>query len=372
MNKMKAIIPLVASLCLAAAVRADEILVKANPHESTLLRWTAEDFASARPMPLPMVEEITDATREAPASVLETEHFASEAAEPTLPDHERFAFHQTLFEYQTPADDPEAEVPETSDPPPKNRGSAGFHYTSSRLIPGDAVTRFPYSAVGKLFFSKTGEDHWVCSGAVIGRRLVVTAGHCVHGGPGEGWYEDFVFVPAYYYGDAPFGTWEYSWVVVNTRWSHSGEVPNAADFALLEMRDRNHRRISEVTGKLGFITDNAAPNHLHILGYPSAFDSGREMHQVTTGDYRYYRNSTVIYGSDMGGGSSGGPWVQNFNRKARGQGGGRNKARAAVVGVTSFGWHQSAPGYRAQGASELNQCFKIIRQAACSHQAGNC
>lgn len=112
-----------------------------------------------------------------------------------------------------------------------------------------------------------------------------------------------------------------------------------------------------------------ASNHLHLLGYPFNLDWGDEMHQVTTGDDVYFGNNCYVYGSDMRRGSNGGPWIQNFNRKSDRQGGGHNKARAAVVGVTSF-WLDST--IRAQGASMLNRDFKVLRQRACFNQSGNC
>ena len=122
--------------------------------------------------------------------------------------------------------------------------------------------------------------------------------------------------------------------------------------------------------RIAAVADLLADNHLTLLGYPGNLDEGEEIHQVTSGDWFDFGDGTVAYGSDMGGGSSGGPWIQNFNRKARGQGGGRNRARLAVTGVASFGFVDDA--IRAQGASKLDRNFKVLRQDACRNQAGNC
>jgi len=46
-------------------------------------------------------------------------------------------------------------------------------------------------ALENFHFKKSG------SGAVIASRWVITVAHCVHGGLLVGFYDDFVFIPAY-------------------------------------------------------------------------------------------------------------------------------------------------------------------------------
>jgi hypothetical protein len=43
------------------------------------------------------------------------------------------------------------------------------------------------------------------------------------------------------------------------------------------------------------------------------------MHQVDSASFRATDEDTVLYGLDMTGGSSGGPWVENFGVQAAGQ-----------------------------------------------------
>jgi len=376
---MKKLFVFLLVLTLASSVAAQTTAVKQLDTSRAKARWTAEAFAGARPMPLPRVDfdpsRIVTEPKVAVAEEPFEDLYASVAAEPELRGAERYRFRTRVYDF-SPAELAAllgtGEKPAPEEEPgslAKNYGTGGLDYTSSRLIPSSASESFPYSAVGKLFFSIGGDD-FVCSASVIARRLVVTAGHCVHGGPVDGFFEDFTFIPAFNRGDAPFGTWTATVAFVTARWAASGEVPHPQDYAFLEIEDQDGLAISQVTGKLAFRADMLADNHLHLLGYPVNLDSGQEMHQITTGDYFDFGDGTVVYGSDMGGGSSGGPWVQNFNVKATGQTGGRNRPRLAVVGVTSYGFVDDV--IRAQGASEFSRELRVLYGRACGRQAGNC
>ena len=62
------------------------------------------------------------------------------------------------------------------------------------------VTNFS-KANGKVFFrNQTDGKDYVCSAASVNsrsKRLFVTAGHCVHGGPGKDWHTNWIFAPGY-------------------------------------------------------------------------------------------------------------------------------------------------------------------------------
>jgi V8-like Glu-specific endopeptidase len=208
---------------------------------------------------------------------------------------------------------------------------------------------------------------------VINFRVVVTAGHCVHSGSGgaAGFFENFMFVPGYVVGIAPFGTWTVTFVTVTNTWATGGGgVPNAADYAMFEMADLNGSRIGNVTGFLGWRTLGLNPNHVTMLGYPVGFDGGELMHRVDAESFRNTPPNTVEYGSDMTGGSSGGPWVQNFGEPSIGQTGGLNAGLNQVVGITSYGF--VSPNPKTQGSSVPDQRWVDLFNAVCADGAGNC
>ncbi|MGE5233513.1 MAG: trypsin-like serine peptidase, partial [Acidobacteriota bacterium] len=247
------------------------------------------------------------------------------------------------------------------------RGTAKQPYTSAGLVPVSADQSYPYIAAGRLYFD-IGSSTYYCSAAAIRSRIVVTAGNCVHSGrDGQaGFYDNFQFVPAYRDGTAPFGAWDYSAVFVTTTWyAGGGRVPNAADYAMLEMDDQtvggSLQRLGEVVGYLGYQVSALKSNHVHILGYTSVFDDGQRLHQVTSGSYKAIGQNSVQYGGDMRGGSQGGPWIQDF---------GPDAARARVVGVTSS--YPSRTGLNTMSSSIPDSRFTSLLNAVCAHRAGNC
>lgn len=255
---------------------------------------------------------------------------------------------------------------------PSSYGTDGCHFSSSRLNPRTIDARYPYRAVGKLFFTKPGFGDFECSGAVMRPRVVVTAGHCVHSGNGSisGWFTNFLFCPAYRGGPSSrFGCWAYSGVLVNDTWyDGGGTFPNAADYALMTVVDRViggvERRIGDVTGYFGYQTLSLTTNHVHMFGYPADFSGGERMHQVASGRCYSGGSNTERYGSDMRGGSSGGPWVMDFGIPASGQTVTNPNGPNVIVGVASYASVSTSPKY--QGASIPDARFQSLLDSLCA------
>src|SRR4051794_445480 len=87
-------------------------------------------------------------------------------------------------------------------PSPKARPGGGGSPATSTEVP------LPYpSAEGKVFFTSNSGVNYVCPGSALvstNQSVVWTAGHCVNEGPGA-FYKNFMFVPAYRDGAAPYG-----------------------------------------------------------------------------------------------------------------------------------------------------------------------
>lgn len=372
-------------LQLPAHAQAEPVS-KVNPEAASGNRmaapfWTAERFKSARPWPMPMAApgaRHAPAAAQAPGSAAGADGHGPLAYLAPAP-HQLF-----LPDAGLPAPDGRAYPPLAGQGvKPQAVGTDGAHYTSSRVFPlftgaaaGYSADRaYPYRTVGILFFNVDGGGY-LCSASVIQRRVVATAGHCVHSGSSEGFYTDFVFVPAYRDGTAPYLAWRWSYVTTTGEWAHGAdEVPNEADYAMLEFADQPLTaggpavKLGEVTGWLGWQTDSLAANHTSKLGYPCNLDNCDKMQIVTSASVQITEPNNVEYGSDAQGGSSGGPWVQNFETLADGGGVGMNAGTNRIVGVTSYGYTDEE--MKVQGASILDSRWEALWKRICA-RPGNC
>jgi V8-like Glu-specific endopeptidase len=336
----------------------------ARPGE-VLASWTADELAAAVPLPLPLPVLPLDAGRQPPTPegpATPGESHGEDGRPPTAgvaPDGGN-----RLYRPRRPIG--------LEPPVPFQAAPFGAVFTSSRLIPLSADRSYPYRAVGRLVFRKVqGGDPFVCSASVIKPRVIVTAGHCVHSGDvSPGYFRDFVFTPALRDGIAPFKAWEFERAVATRAWrTGGGGFPSPADYAVITLRDRtvngSLKKIGAVTGFLGFQTLSLHPNHVHILGYPVGFDNGARMHQVTTTSVDMVSPNNVRFASDMTGGSSGGPFIQNFGKEAQGQ---EVTGANRVVGVISAG----TPALQSTVASIPDHRFVTILNIACDDRPGNC
>jgi V8-like Glu-specific endopeptidase len=183
--------------------------------------------------------------------------------------------------------------------------SRGLQWTD-----GGAVVR----TTGRVFFTTAQGGNASCSGSAVtsaNESVVITAGHCVKldGAAHRNW----VFVPAFDDGQRPFGTWVATAMFTTQQWNAREDIN--FDVAAVVVAPLNGRTLTDVVGGQGVAFNQARQRQMFAFGYPAAdpFD-GSELIYCSGRSF----NDTVMTTDqglrcNMTGGSSGGPWFQNFN-----------------------------------------------------------
>lgn len=251
-------------------------------------------------------------------------------------------------------------------------GSFGIPYTTTRVQDGNQSasgtttanrlsTTYPYRAIGKLTFSAG-----YCSASLIRRSVIVTAAHCVQNfGSGGSLFSGFQFRPGHYGASgatsaqiAPYGTWNWSALVRPGSWADGSDIGTGAardnDLAVIALAPNGSGRFAgDLTGYLGYgwnnysfvsssKTGNLNTGAVSTLGYPFLMDGGAIMQRTDGPAYTTTLGGAgqLWQGSNLTGGSSGGPWVVNLRSRTAALAGGAVEGTAsamAVVGVTSWG-----------------------------------
>jgi V8-like Glu-specific endopeptidase len=172
------------------------------------------------------------------------------------------------------------------------------------------------TGVGRFFFTEEpGGDSWCTATAVpsANRDTVVTAAHCVHPGftrdDTEIKAKNIVFVPAYDHGKAPKGVFAARAFVVPTDYSL---MPK--DVAMVVLAPQHGKRVADAAGtqKIAFGTKPTGP--ANMFGYPgSTLAHGELLMRCTVTATLFDNGEGWQSPCDMAGGSSGGPWLADFD-----------------------------------------------------------
>ncbi|MEU6964163.1 trypsin-like serine peptidase [Streptomyces chrestomyceticus] len=184
-----------------------------------------------------------------------------------------------------------------------------FPQTGAAWTGGGAVT----NTAGRVFFTYQGRTA-SCSGNAVtsaNKSTVVTAGHCVK--LNGAWHGDWVFVPGYHDGQAPYGKWAAAKTLATPQWTASENINY--DIGAAVVAPVGGQRLTDVVGGQGLAFNTGYNKPMYAFGYPAAapYDGSKLI---------YCSGNTIkdpLFSTDHGlscnmtGGSSGGPWFTSFD-----------------------------------------------------------
>jgi V8-like Glu-specific endopeptidase len=182
----------------------------------------------------------------------------------------------------------------------------------------------PATTTGKVFFTDHTGGHWVCSGSLVNsvaKNVVITAGHCVYGTAGgelpagETWHSNWVFAPDYYNGTAPYGYWTAKQLWTLTNYAHNGDEQDDLGAAILNKNAYGQNAVSLLGGQ-GIAWNQNSTQYIYDFGYPAAAPFNGQTLQECDGWAGYngwWWVDMEMLNCNFTGGSSGGPWLMNFN-----------------------------------------------------------
>ncbi|MFI5544533.1 trypsin-like serine peptidase [Streptomyces sp. JL4002] len=182
---------------------------------------------------------------------------------------------------------------------------------------------------GRVFFTMGGRTA-SCSGNSItsaNGSTVMTAGHCVK--YQGAWHTNWVFVPAYNNGSAPYGQWSATKTFATDQWAASEDMNH--DVGLAVVAPLNGQTLSQAVGAQGVLFNGGYNKKMYSFGFPAAapYDGSKLVYCSGNSGKDFLLTKDHGLGCNMTGGSSGGPWFQDFN-EATGLG--------MQVSVNSFGY----------------------------------
>ncbi|MFG1799474.1 trypsin-like serine peptidase [Micromonospora carbonacea] len=173
------------------------------------------------------------------------------------------------------------------------------------------------ATVGKVFFyNPVDGKNYVCSAGAVNstsKLLVMSAGHCVHGGRGGQWMQNWIFVPLYNYGAEPYGRWSAKYLTAFNAWINDSNLDRDVSYITVYPNSSGQRLVDRVGGN-GLSVNYSYTQAVTILAYPAAppYDGGWQQYcQGTT--YRPGSENKIALNCGFTGGSSGSVWLRLYN-----------------------------------------------------------
>lgn len=203
--------------------------------------------------------------------------------------------------------------------------------------------------VGALFAREPGGNHFCTASSVTspGKDLLITAAHCVSGGSSGGPRQDLVFIPGYRDGQAPYGVWPVKKVFVAPQWARSSDP--AFDVGFVVLGSHGGKSIESVLGANKLDIDSGYVHLIRVTGYP---DSTGSPVSCFTWTARQSATQLRMECAGFSGGTSGSPWLTQFNSQTR---------DGTIVGVTGGyqeGGNTDAVSYSSYLGHEVETLYK--------------
>ncbi|MBW5485274.1 trypsin-like serine peptidase [Streptomyces bambusae] len=182
---------------------------------------------------------------------------------------------------------------------------------------------------GRVFFSFGGRTA-SCSGDSItsaNGSTVITAGHCVK--YQGSWHTNWIFVPGYDNGNAPYGQWSATKTLATDQWAASEDMNFDVGFAVVA--PLNGQKLGQAVGAQGIQFNGGYNKRMYAFGYPAAspYDGSKLVYCSGNSGKDFFLTKDHSLSCNMTGGSSGGPWFQDFNEST---------GLGTQVSVNSFGY----------------------------------
>ncbi|MCZ1010281.1 peptidase [Streptomyces lydicus] len=189
---------------------------------------------------------------------------------------------------------------------PRHAPQAGGPWTG-----GGAVTK----TTGRVFFTYQGRTA-ACSGDAVtsgNKSTVLTAGHCVK--LGGVWHTDWIFVPGYHDGEAPYGKWAAAKTLSTPQWTASEDINYDVGAAVVAPLDG--KKLTDVVGGQGLSFNSGYSKAMYAFGFPAAapYDGSKLIYCSGTTFKDPLFSGDHGLACNMTGGSSGGPWFTTFDEK---------------------------------------------------------